>query len=107
MTFRWADPDGYPTSMAIIGRESASGAAIQFVYTPPELRGQGFALEFGRFGLREDPAKWKELLRSVVRGPPENPAAIEALPAARLRSALDRGAPRLRTPVTFLAGSGT
>jgi GNAT superfamily N-acetyltransferase len=43
VTFMWADPDGYPTSMAIIGRESASGAAIQFVYTPPELRGQGFA----------------------------------------------------------------
>jgi predicted GNAT family acetyltransferase len=41
--FFWALPFGEPASTAVIDRESPGGIAIASVYTPPALRGQGFA----------------------------------------------------------------
>jgi predicted GNAT family acetyltransferase len=43
LVFVWIGEDGRPASMVVTGRETPNGAAIQFVYTPPELRGRGFA----------------------------------------------------------------
>jgi hypothetical protein len=35
--------DGQPVAQAVIGRNTPSGAAISWVYTPPEYRGRGYA----------------------------------------------------------------
>jgi predicted GNAT family acetyltransferase len=40
--FFW-EVDGQPVSMAARNRETKDGSNISFVYTPPELRGRGYA----------------------------------------------------------------
>jgi predicted GNAT family acetyltransferase len=42
--FFWkGSEDGQPVSMACNSRETRNGATISLVYTPPHLRGSGFA----------------------------------------------------------------
>lgn len=39
----WLTASDEPASMAILGRESPHGSTVGFVYTPPPLRGRGYA----------------------------------------------------------------
>ena len=43
MNIHYIWEDGQPVSQAVFGRNTPNGAAISWVYTPPEFRGRGYA----------------------------------------------------------------
>ena len=59
MTFIW-EVDGAPVAMASLARPSRRGITINGVYTPPKLRGRGYATSLVAFLTHEGLSRGKE-----------------------------------------------